>query len=482
MKILILSIIVLQFTVLKAQNITFTKQLSGAISKDPVNVQELPNKDFLVIVNEYPSQNGSKTFTKLYFLSPNGGLKDSITFIDSLKSLEIAKLIPTNYGYCLIGQMRQNELAYFWNAKLDAQFRIISQQFTPTNSYRIIMLNYTITKDSGIAIIIPLVDDYTHNAAKINKQGELTMYNPTKINYSIPTSIFERKDSAGYLLLNYYEWQTTDSVFNIKYRRNLNVFNTSNNYSPNLQPTGLRKNDSTFFYAGRWIQINGRRNRDLVFMVINKLGDPKYVKTIESAGDTSYRQAGINCIDTTKDGRFIYWGGTYNFDSSNPPFSLNNAPFILTKLDTAYRIVWQKKYGLGANCPMEGVLATSDGGCLMYGYRYDYNSVPKVDAYLIKVDGNGVVTSTTSIPILHESIIAYPNPSNGQLHFKKEDPSVSRTFELNIFDMSGKLVFQKKETDLSEIYYLNYLATGDYMYQIKQKEQIISIGKWVKID
>jgi hypothetical protein len=71
--------------------------------------------------------------------------------------------------------------------------------------------------------------------------------------------------------------------------------------------------------------------------------------------------------------------------------------------------------------------------------------------------------------------------SNGLLNFKKGDPSVSGAFEVNIFDISGKLVFQKRETDLSETFDLSHFAEGDYIYQIKQRAQIISVGKWVKI-
>jgi Secretion system C-terminal sorting domain len=60
-------------------------------------------------------------------------------------------------------------------------------------------------------------------------------------------------------------------------------------------------------------------------------------------------------------------------------------------------------------------------------------------------------------------------------------PSVFGTFDLNIFNISGKLVFQKKETDLSETFDLGHLPEGNYIYQIRQREQIVSIGKWLKI-
>jgi Secretion system C-terminal sorting domain len=442
----------------------------------------LPNEDLLIISSEAATVNFTAlSYTKLFLMSKNGQLKDSIIFKDSIRSLDIFKIIPTNYGYCLLGSKKENNQYFFWNAKLDAQFRITSQQFTSMNTNLIIAESYTITRDSSIVVLIafPPFGAISYCVAKINKNGEY-MFNTSSPYTSVPVSIFERRDSSGYFIVNEFEWMATDSLFNTLHRKNINFSYNGASFSPNFQPTVLKKNDSTYFYSGRWLQGRIRNNRDLVFMVINPLGQPpKYVKTTMLAGDTSLSQAGVHCIDTTKDGRFIYWGGCTNYDITNV-FSQNRGSLILTKLDSAYQTVWQKRYGANAYYFMEGVLPTKDGGCLMYARRYDYNNTPKFDAVIIKVDGNGVVTSTTTIPMPQSSIIAYPNPSNGLLNFKKGDPSVSGTFEVNIFDISGKLVFQKSETELSETFDLSHFAEGNYIYQIKQREQIISIGKWVK--
>ena len=481
MKILLSILLVFPY-LLSAQTTSFVKQFSSETNKESTEMIELPNKDLMMISKENTSATNVKIQSKIYLLSENGRLKDSLTFTDSIKSLTIFKIIPTHYGYCLLGEMKENNLTYFWNAKLNSQFSIINQQFTLTNSYGIISINYTMAKDSEIIVIIPLsppTGQFSYNKAKINKKGELSNYYDSVLHLVLPTNIFEKKDFSGYLMLSNFGWIMTDTAFNIRNERNIKTDRGTHGLI-NLQPTGLRKNDSTYFYAGRWGSRNGRFNRDLFFMVIDTLGQIKYFRTIEAGGDTSCTQGAFTCIDTTKNGRFIYWGGTYNFSFVGPSFSLNQAPFILTKLDTAYNVVWQKKYGGDAYNVMFGVLATSDGGCVMYGRRYDYNNIPKLDAYIIKVDGNGLVTSETAIPINQESITAFPNPSTGQLNFKKETPSVFSRFELTVFDISGKLVFQKKETDLSETIDLSHLSTGNYIYQIKEGERIKAIGKWVK--
>ena len=181
----------------------------------------------------------------------------------------------------------------------------------------------------------------------------------------------------------------------------------------------------------------------------------------------------------TQDGRFIYIGGNYNYQESI--FDVDNSYLRLTKMDSSYNVIWTKDYGGDANYRLTGITATSDGGCIMYSPRYNHNALQQVDVIIIKVDGNGLVTSTTSIPMPQQTITPYPNPSNGQLNFKKEDPSVSSRFDVNIFDISGKLVFQKRETDLTETFDLSHLSEGNYMYQITSENAIVAVGKWVKI-
>ena len=464
----------------QAQNIGFIKHFSGDTNKYAIDVVELSNKDLVFICSENTSNPNASIRSKLYILTESGRLKDSITFSDSLRSIGVIKIIPTSYGYCLLGEMRENNKVYFWNAKLNQQFTIISQEFTPTDALSIYLINYTVTKDSGIAAVIlySFPRSIAYNAAKINKQGSLVNYNGTRAFSAFATTIFERNDSLGYWLLDDYEWIATDTAFNITHRRNLDI---SRFASRDLLPTGIRKNDTTYYYVSRWTNYNDRRNRDLVFLVINTLGNISFVKTVQAGLDTNYIQAVNKSADTTKDGRFIYWGGTVNHDYINPAFSLKQSPFVLTKLNAQYATVWQKRYASNTYNLMQGVLATSDGGCVMYGRRYDYNNVPRLDAIIIKVDGNGIVTSETTIPITQTSIIAFPNPSTGQLNFKKETPSVFERFDVSIFDISGKLVYQKRESDLLETIDLTHFAEGNYMYQIQQQGVIKAVGKWVKI-
>jgi hypothetical protein len=471
---------------LEAQNTRFTKLFSSENSGMVNPLIELPNKDLVAVITDFLLTPTKTIYSKIITLRADGTIKDSVVFNQSNRNLQINQLVATSYGYCILGEMEENNQVYFWNAKLDKQFGIVSQHFEQLRSdvFSITTSSYSMTKDSDIIALLLMgygQGILTNSLVKINNSGTLISYTNLQNVRTLPNSIVVRNDSLGYLLLG-TEIIATDTSFNVQHKKNLAVgeYLTRVAYV-DLEPTYLKKNDTTFFCAGRWADYNGRRTRDLMFLVVGLKGENKYYKSIGAIRDTNCNQAVNKSADTTKDGRFIYWGGTYNFDFLNPLYSRFNSNFILTKMDTAYQNVWQKKYGGDAYYYMRGVIATSDGGCAMYGLRYDFNTVPKTDGIIIKVDGDGLVTSTTIIPMSQSSIIAYPNPSNGQLYFKKEDPSVSSRFEVNIFDISGKLVFEKKETDLTETFDLSYLSEGNYIYQIKQQAQIISIGKWIKI-
>jgi Secretion system C-terminal sorting domain len=485
MKITLFIISMLFTSLLSSQNVTFSRLFASDIMQGASYALELPSKD-LVLVTTDRTVNGTDSLSaKIFILASNGVIKDSIIFKQPNKNFIIQQLIPTSYGYCLLGQMSENRQVYFWNAKLDKQFRITAQHFEQLGrDVYAIITNYAVSKDSTIPVVImPFQSGLGSTSfAKIDRFGNLINYKSDFTISTRPNNIVSRNDSLGYLLLG-SEIIATDTAFNVLHKRTLAIEEYLTRQGLlSLQPTFLRKNDTSFYCAGRWVNHNARLTQDLVFLATNLRGATKFYTTVEAVRDTNSTQGISVSIDTTKDGRFIYWGGAYNTGPvSGSIFSNLRASFILTKLDTAYRTIWQKKYGGEAYYLMQGVLATSDGGCLMYGRRYDYNTVPKMDAYIIKVDGNGMISSETTIPIGLSSITAYPNPSTGQLNFKKETPSVLRRFEVSIFDISGKLVHQKKETDLSETIDLTHLAEGNYMYQIQQQGVIKAVGKWVKV-
>ena len=197
--------------------------------------------------------------------------------------------------------------------------------------------------------------------------------------------------------------------------------------------------------------------------------------------DTIEWQNDFISLDSTRSGQF-YFGGTFNDQRiarfGDYPFVQDTSQFVLYKLDKNYNLLWTKRYGQNALYEMQGLLATSDGGCLMYGYRYDYNTIPRTEAYIIKVDGNGFISSETSIPLSIPTLQLAPNPGNNIVQALL--PNNWQSLDFRFFDYSGKVVksihltYPNKELDLSD------LNSGLYIFQVFENGHLKGNGKWVK--
>jgi hypothetical protein len=61
----------------------------------------------------------------------------------------------------------------------------------------------------------------------------------------------------------------------------------------------------------------------------------------------------------------------------------------------------------------------------------------------------------------------------------KRPPQYQGTFSLKFMDISGKLLFEKEMTNNKIELERNDLNAGIYLFQIKNKEKILAIGKLI---
>ena len=140
---------------------------------------------------------------------------------------------------------------------------------------------------------------------------------------------------------------------------------------------------------------------------------------------------------------------------------------------------WTKKYGRDAYYELNGLLATDDGGCIMYGTRYTVNALRKFDAYILIVNADGLITSESTIPLALQTVTVFPNPSNGLVHFDYKEPL--RDIQIRVVDVKGSIVHQVKQSDgvLPDID-LSFLNNGVYFIQILEQNRLFSVSRWVK--
>ena len=83
------------------------------------------------------------------------------------------------------------------------------------------------------------------------------------------------------------------------------------------------------------------------------------------------------------------------------------------------------------------------------------------------------IINTVSVKELNQTLISiYPNPANNYLNINFTN-FFSDPFEVNIYNLNGKLVFNRQLFNLKNTIDLNNLKSGFYNYNITNKTSIL---------
>jgi hypothetical protein len=180
----------------------------------------------------------------------------------------------------------------------------------------------------------------------------------------------------------------------------------------------------------------------------------------------------------SKNGENIYIGGTSNFDYANPFFSSNDSWYHLIKVNEDLSPIWEYWYGGDAYYLLYSILATSDGGCIMAGIRYD-DEIQNLerDIYISKVNSDGLVVWTREIEPPKSISTVYPNPGTDYFNIKTSDEASD--FEL--INQNGQRVIKQHISEDSKQINTETLQPGMYFYKLtNQKTNTAETGKWIK--
>lgn len=158
--------------------------------------------------------------------------------------------------------------------------------------------------------------------------------------------------------------------------------------------------------------------------------------------------------------------------------------YSLAQFDSNLNPKWIKYMGLddGLSYTFYTLLATKDGGCVLFGLREEYTGIPvfiNPKAYAIKFDADGNTVSTQEPNAQAWSATVFPNPSPGYFKLKIEGRASEST--LQIVDMAGRKVAEYAKLEKGENRFdLSYLSAGIYVWQLMHRGELIGSGKWVK--
>jgi hypothetical protein len=173
----------------------------------------------------------------------------------------------------------------------------------------------------------------------------------------------------------------------------------------------------------------------------------------------------------------IYVGSTFNLIPSDYPDA--NSYFRLEKFDINLNMLWQKYYGGDAYYELMDVRETPDSGVILAGTRYENgNSGPfEKDIFVLKVDENGLITSTKEEPeIPIKNAIVTPNPGQNymQLHTGIY-PAL-----LKVFNINGQVVLEEDIHQNTTTINTSSLKSGTFVWKLIKDGELVETGKWVK--
>lgn len=180
------------------------------------------------------------------------------------------------------------------------------------------------------------------------------------------------------------------------------------------------------------------------------------------------------------------FNGEYIFCAANiqmaVPLFMATKPrkFQVIKHDTLLNRQWQVIFGGDVNTMVYGLFATEDGGCLLYGLRKTFGDTPQNYPFVMKLNADGIITSTVQEPRLEEpAITIYGNPSSQlRLHIQETRNWNGR---LSMYDLSGKILNQSNVNSGFIEVNTDTLIPGMYIVQIVDSEnKIIHCIKWMK--
>ncbi len=462
-----------------AQNIGF--EFSSANNDSQVCVTSAENQSNNYIISVYVSNGIGGQMVELWELDQQGYAINFSSISKTDQSLALYNLFEAPFGYLGIGATWNTDVdsCFFWLSRIDQNLTLMEDTLIYIGSNPLTLLQCTAYQDtifcagsirdsnSGLPVI-PFV-------AKLSKSGNLLFLKRDFPFYSLLNDIIILEENPDFYILNTPNLRVVDTDLNV-----LQVVSPSP-FTLFQQGDLAPLTDSTFLISGKYFEFMNSDNRQIGIGISNYQFEEIKMDTFGRKGDTIDYPAYYKSIDYISKDK-IYCGGT---SFIQPPSSFDTIPtaFVLVQYDSLLNKNWERYYGNDAHYSMTGLLATEDGGCLMYGFRHDYENNPNViELYVLKVDENGQLVNSTSLPLNENNFLTYPNPFSNWINIEISEKLVARNnLQLEVYDALGKLMLHQKITNSSVSINTTKLTPAVYFCVLKEKNgTVIKTQKIIK--
>jgi len=440
---------------------------------------ELANGSYILTSQEFfPSSNQK---AHLYRISASGKLSDSTTLTYQGQRSGLGNIVQIEPNkFVLAGFTRVNDQSVLWLYEMDSLFTGIRSKIMPIDTSDVYNVSELLIHDNHILCtgIVEYGLNHYPFVYKISPLFDsLQLKVMTEYHTIFQVDLLPKHNNEGYY------WFIVASGL----PKTLGLFDLDTSFA--IKNISGVSNDIWNFHSAKWISKSSMiycgRYKPKPLSPVWSIGMLK-MDTLVNIADEYYLGVAdtfecpgllsrLDFIDTNA----IFIGGTHNFYPGSE-FSPVNCWFSLTQMDTSFHVNWRYFYGGDANYTMYGIKATTDGGCLMFGSRYNYNE-PRYerDIYVYKVNQNGLIIGTDDKPgpMAHHAII-YPNPGSDYL-IVQTGPQISGS-QFILKDLTGKTIVNKPICDSYLTIHSQMIPAGIYLWQITKENVMIESGKWIK--
>lgn len=486
----------LTYSYISFSQTTFDLLINTNNDEELNNVLEMDDGN-LILSGAFGETNFNTIMEKGYVvtISPDGEILNELIIEKSDTCLDIQKIIKFDDGYIVISIAGDKQFGFANTInyqKYDSNFNLLKDKYytISTEPIDIVYLKTYINSAGNIILSSELVEDPNDNwdfeifYMEISPEGDSIQtkifYNDNDIrNMTVTGGVIEKKDLSGYysVVMNYPD--------TIHIGLPGKILNLSNNFEvlsyENIPDNIAYGGDIKRFTDISYI-VTGRQHisfdKDNLGAVI--LDTANTTININSFGETGFYDipAPYNSIEF--DNEFIYLAGTNRYSLWGGAFGENASYIYFVKTNRQLEPVFEKFYKGDAYYYVNSFKKTNDNGFIFLTTRYDHTIQDNErDIYILKVDSEGnLPVSVEDLKIKAHELIIYPNPSKLYLNIRTAVQCIGGKF--NMYDISGKQVFEKDIIQSITQIDIEYLPAGTYIYNYVYKGKEIESGKWIK--
>jgi len=471
-----------------SQNNFYLKRINTEVDENPLNLIYLQNSNTILLTSFYNNL-ASGIASPIIFKIKNGHITDSL-YVDTLQGNFISIIQLNTNLISIIGTTKSLTSTYysisFWI--MDTSFHVFSYKNYSTNFLSPIYLftNYTSTKDFAITasgLTGPSTSCILY--ALLDSTGELKdsirYLNTTGLGFGY--NIIEQDNNSFLSFADYSGFVIYGAAAGIVHHDSLLRVVEVDTIPPkrcgiNSMMTAKAKNNHEYYLCGKNHDVVN--NRDYFSFNVTLMDSIYHVeKTILMGNlDTVSYPSAFRSLDFISYNN-IFTSYTYNAQLDYP-WTTQPAWVVVTKLDSMLNIRWQKYIGGGLPYYSNNILATQDGGCYVTGTFYDSTlNVHQRDIFILRFDSLGnTISDVPENAYVFDNALVYPNPGTSELNVLMPENFKVVSFEL--YNSQGVLckaeLFNSNHLNMNT----NELKSGIYFYRLRQGNNVVSQGKWVK--